>query len=162
MFGSSYAPLFGLLAYTNQSTTWAYRLLGAAAILSVIMLIAVMVSHRQDRGPELVVAHARPQDADVLAYIASYLIPFFALDLSHRHQAIAFGTFLLVLMLVYVNSSMIFVNPLLTIVGYHTFEIEDTDGNTYALIAHRHDVLPGAKLRPSQITRYLRLEVRAK
>jgi hypothetical protein len=160
MFFSSYSPLFALLAYTNNATAWAARILIGVAVTSVVGLIVVMVSHINDPGPRLVVAHSRPQDGDVLAYIATYLIPFFGLDLSHRHQAIAFAGFLLVLMIVYVNSNMLFVNPLLTVVGYHTFEVEDPDGHTYTLIARRRDVEPGKTLRPSQITRSLRLEVR--
>jgi hypothetical protein len=160
MFLSSYAPLFALLAYTNHETTWAFRILAGVAVISVILLVAVLASRLNDRGPRLVVAHSRPQDGDVLAYIATYLIPFFGLDLSHRHQAIAFAGFMLVLMVVYINSNMLFVNPLLSVAGYHSFEIEDPDGHTYALIAHRNDIVPGDTLQPSQITRYLRLEVR--
>jgi hypothetical protein len=159
MFFSSYSPLFGLLAYTNHTTVWAFRILLAIAIASVLGLIVVMLSNLHEKGPRLVVAHSRPQDADVLAYIATYLIPFFGLDLSHRHQAVAFATFLVVLMIVYVNSNMLFVNPLLSLAGYHTFEIEDRDGHTYSLIARRRDVTPGVTLQPSQITRTLRLEV---
>ncbi len=160
LFLSSYAPLFALLAYTNHETIWAFRILVAVAVISVLLLVAVLASHVNDRGPRLVVAHSRPQDGDVLAYIATYLIPFFSLDLSHRHQAIAFAAFLVVLMLVYINSNMLFVNPLLSVAGYHTFEVEDQDGHTYALIARRSDIAPGETLQPSQITRYLRLEVR--
>lgn len=160
MFLSSYAPLFALLAYTNDETTWAVRILAGVAITSVILLVLVLASHVNDRGPRLVVAHSRPQDGDVLAYIATYLIPFLGLDLSHRHQAIAFAGFMLVLMVVYINSNMLFVNPLLSVAGYHSFEIEDPDGHAYGLIAHRTDIPPGETLQPSQITRYLRLEVR--
>ena len=160
MFFSSYAPLFGLLAYTNHATSWAFWILIAITAASALGLIAVMLSHLGETGPRLVVAHARPQDADVLAYIATYLIPFFGLDLSHRHQAIAFAAFVVVLMIVYVNSNMLFVNPLLSLAGYHTFEIEDRDGHSYSLIARRRDVAPGVTLQPSQITRTLRLEVR--
>ncbi len=160
MFFSSYAPLFALLAYTNHDIAWAFRILVGVAIVSVLGLVVVMLSHLNDRGPRLVVAHSRPQDSDVLAYIATYLIPFFGLDLSHRHQAIAFAVFLVVLMIVYVNSNMLFVNPLLSLAGYHTFEVEDPGGHTYSLIARRRDVEPGQTLQPSQITRSLRLEVR--
>ena len=160
MFLSSYAPLFAILAYTNHETTWAFRILVAVAAVSVLLLAAVLLSHVNDQGPRLVVAHSRPQDGDVLAYVATYLIPFFGLNLAHRHQAIAFAGFMVVLMFVYINSNMLFVNPLLSVAGYHAFEVEDPDGHTYVLIAHRKDVLPGETLRPSQITRYLRLEVR--
>lgn len=159
MFLSSYSPLFALLAYTNRHVHGALPILGAVAFLSLLGLAAVMYGARDERGPRLVVAHAKPQDGDVLAYIATYLIPFLGLDLSKHDDIVVLCVFLLVLMLVYVNSSMIFVNPILSVAGYHSFEIEDPDGHTYALLSRRDDVEPGTVLRPAQITRYLRVEV---
>lgn len=159
MFLSSYSPLFGLLAYTNHETPWAYRILCAVAALSALGLVAVMLANRNERGPRLTVAHSRPQDGEVLAYIATYLIPFLALDLSKTEDIVTLCVFLGVLMIVYINSSMLFVNPLLSIVGYRSFEVEDPDGHAYTLIARRLDLEPGAVLRPAQINRYIRVEV---
>jgi hypothetical protein len=160
MFLSSYSPLFGLLAYTNHETRWAWRILGAVAILSVLALFTVMWANRRERGPRLTVAHSRPQEGEVLAYIATYLIPFLALDLSRTKDVVTLCAFLAVLMVVYVNSSMLFVNPLLSIAGYHSFEVEDPDGHAYTLITRRRDLEPGTVLRPAQINRYIRIEVR--
>jgi hypothetical protein len=160
MFLSSYAPLFALLAYTNRHVRWAWVILGAVAVLSLAGLAVVMLSKRDERGPRLLVAHARPQDGDVLAYIATYLIPFLGLDLSKRDDVVVLCAFLVVLMLVYVNSNMLFVNPVLSLAGYHSFEIEDPEGHAYVLLARRPDLDPGSVLRPAQVTRYLRLEVR--
>ena len=160
MFLASYAPLFGILAYTNHATKWAFVLLTAAAAVGLAGLGLFMISKRDDRGPAIRVAHSRPQDGEVLAYIASYLVPFFSVDLSHRHSAIIFGGFLLVLGIVYINSSMLFVNPVLTLARYHSFEVEDEDGHVYAVLARRQDIPIKTVIYPSQITRYLRLEVR--
>jgi hypothetical protein len=159
MFLSSYAPLFALLAYLNRHVRWAWIILAAIAVLSLVGLAVVMLSKRGERGPRLTVAYARPQDGDVLAYIASYLIPFFGLHLSKHDDVVVLCAFLVVLMLVYVNSNMLFVNPVLTLAGYHTFQIEDPDGHTYGLLARRRDIEPGSVLHPAQVTRYLRVEV---
>jgi hypothetical protein len=159
MFLSSYSPLFGLLAYTNHETPWAWRILGTVAIVSVFGLVTVLLANRNEHGPLLTVVHSRPKDGDVLAYIATYLIPFLALDLSKTQEVVTLCVFLLVLMVVYINSSMLFVNPLLSIAGYHSFEVEDPDGHVYTLITQRHDLEPGAVLRPAQMNRYIRVEV---
>lgn len=160
MFLSSYSPLFALLAYTNRHVHCAWAILGAVALLSLLGLAVVMLSKRNERGPRLVIEHAKPQDGDVLAYIATYLIPFLGLDLSKRDDVVVLCAFLVVLMLVYVNSSMLFVNPVLSLAGYHSFEVEDPDGHTYALLAPRVDLEPGSVLHPAQVTRYVRVEVR--
>ena len=159
MFLSSYSPLFVLLAFRNWRTGWARWGLLASAVISASLLIVVMLSKRDEHGPALTIKHAKPQDGEVLAYIATYLIPFFSLDLGKPADVGVFGGFLVVLMVVYVNSSMLFVNPLLSVALYHTFEIEDPDGHTYTMITRRKDVLPGQVLTPSQITRFVRLEV---
>lgn len=160
MFLSSYSPLFALLAYTNRHVPGAWVALGAVAVVSVLGLAAVMLGKRGERGPRLIVAHAKPQDRDVLAYIATYLIPFLGIDLSKRDDVVVLCAFLLVLMLVYVNSSMLFVNPLLSLAGYNSFEVADRDGHIYALLSRRDDLEPDTVLRPAQVTRYLRVEVR--
>lgn len=159
MFLSSYSPLFALLAYTNRHVAGASLILAAVSVAAVVGLAAVMASKRNERGPQLVVAHAKPRDGDFLAYVATYLIPFLELDLAKCDDVVVLCVFLLVLGVVYVNSSMLFVNPVLSVVGYHSFEVEDPDGHTYALLARRTDVAPQSVLRPAQVTRYLRVEV---
>lgn len=160
MFLSSYAPLFALLAFTNRHVTGAWEILAGVSIAALLGLGLVMLVNRNERGPRLTVAHAKPQDGDVMAYIATYLIPFLSLDLGKTDDIVVLCGFLLVLMIVYINSSMLFVNPILSLARYHSFEIEDPDGHVYALFTRRTDLEPGTDLRPAQISRYLRVEVR--
>ncbi|WP_157004418.1 hypothetical protein [Brevundimonas nasdae] len=63
-----------------------------------------------------------------MSYIASYVVPFAATTLTDVNQAFALAIFLAVLGIVYVNSGMIHVNPLLSAVGYNLYEVESTDG----------------------------------
>jgi hypothetical protein len=160
MFLSSYSPLFALLAFTNRHVRGAWEILAAVSVASLLGLGVVMIVIRSERGPLLTVAHAKPQDGDVMAYIATYLIPFLSIDLGKTEDIVVLSGFLLVLMVVYVNSSMLFVNPVLSLARYHSFEIEDPDGHVYALFTRRTDVEPGTHLRPAQISRYLRVENR--
>lgn len=160
MFFSSYSPLFALLAYTNRHVRGAWPTLAAVSVASLLGLAAVMAANRDAQGPRLTVAHAKPQDGDVLAYIATYLIPFLGVDLGKTDGIVVLAGFLLVLLIVYINSSMLFVNPVLSLAGYHSFEIEDPDGHVYSLLTRRRDLEPGSVVRPARITRYLRVEMR--
>lgn len=160
LFLSSYAPLFALLAYTNRHSTTACRTLVVITVLSVGALIVVMLVQRDEHGPVLRIEHARPKDGDVLAYMATYLVPFLGVDLTDADGVVVFVGFLLVLGIVYVNSNMLFVNPLLSIAGYHTFDVTDPQGHEYTLITKRDGLDPGTELCPAQVSRYIRLEVR--
>jgi hypothetical protein len=159
MFSSSYVPLFGLLAYKNRDTPRIWVILGVIAVGSLLGLLVVMLSKRGERGPALTVAHSAPKDADVLAYTAVYLVPFLNVDLAKADGAVILVVFLLVLGVVYVNSSMLFVNPVLSLAGYRSFSITDEDGHEYSLITHRREVEPGASITPAQVGKYLRVEV---
>lgn len=64
------------------------------------------------------------RDSEVMSYIASYLIPFVSFQLGNWQQLVALGIFLLVLLIIYVNSNMIYINPMLNFVGYRLYEIE--------------------------------------
>jgi hypothetical protein len=159
LFFSSYAPLFALLAYRNRRSTLAWGILAAITILSVLALIVVMNSKRGERGPRLQVRHSRPKDGDVLAYTATYLVPFLGLNLAKLDDVVTLCGFLLVLGIVYVNSDMLFVNPLLSLARYHSFWVTDQDGHEYSLITRRTHLDPDQIIHPAQVGRYVRLEV---
>lgn len=159
LFFSSYAPLFGLLAYTNRSDALVWHVLAGVTVASIVGLLIVMSSKRKERGPRLKVRHSRPKDGDVLAYTATYLVPFLGLDLAKSDDVVVFCGFLLVIGIVYVNSDMLFVNPLLSIAGYHSFWVTDEDGHEYSLITRRTHLDPDQIIRPAQVGRYVRIEV---
>ncbi len=160
MFFSSYAPLLALLAWTNRESRAVWFTLAAIAAISVLGLVVVLLVKRSDVGPQLVVARAVPNDGDTLAYIATYLVPFLGLDLTKTNDIVVLAGFLAIVGTIYVNSNMLFVNPLLSLCRYHTFTVTDRQENEYSVITRRKDVLPGSVLRPAQIGRFVRLEVR--
>jgi hypothetical protein len=160
LFFSSYAPLFALLAYKNRTSARTWIILAAVAGVSLVGLVVVMASKRDEKGPRLEARHSRPKDGDVLAYTATYLVPFFSVDLTHLDGVVVLGGFLLVLGIVYVNSDMLFVNPVLSLAGYHSFWVTDQDGHEYSVITRRTQLDPGQVIHPAQVGRYVRLEVR--
>jgi hypothetical protein len=54
---------------------------------------------------------------------------------------------------------MIFVNPVFSLAGFHSFEVTDPDDHVYSLVARRRGPDLGTTIRPAQIHRYRRLEV---
>jgi hypothetical protein len=159
LFLSSYAPLFGILAYKNRGCPKIWITLGGIATGSLIALLVVMLSKRKEKGPMLVVKHSRPKDGDVLAYTATYLVPFLSVDLTHTEGVVVLASFLLVLGIVYINSDMLFVNPVLNLARYHSFWITDQDDHEYSLITRREELDSGETITPAKVGKYVRLEV---
>jgi hypothetical protein len=111
-------------------------------------------------GIDMAVGVIRRKDSDTMSYIASYIIPFAATPFDKIDQTIALGIFLAVLCAVYINSSMIHINPLLALMGYNLYEIEDTDGNPYFLISKR-SLRRGETVRGIDLANNIFLEKRA-
>ncbi len=78
-------------------------------------------------------------DGDVLSYVASYLVPFVSLDLTGT-QLWAVIVFLAVLLIIYVNSNMIYINPMLNILGYHLYEVKIAKNETSFYLLTRQRV----------------------
>jgi hypothetical protein len=157
MFLSSYAPLFALLAWRTRSCEVAWISLSAISVISVAgLLIFVFVAGRF-HGAILEIASVQPRDAETLAYVATYLIPFLALDLTQVEDVISFAVFMAVLGIISVTSHALFVNPVLSLFGYHTFDVTDKDANVYFLVT-RDGPEVSQRIRPISAGRYVRFE----
>ncbi|HEY6758306.1 MAG TPA: hypothetical protein VI318_02410 [Baekduia sp.] len=133
-------------------------ILGGLALVSSVALGVLMWTYRDAKGSALTVARIKPRDTEVLSYIAGYLIPFFNLDLSHRDDVVTLVGFLLVLCVIYVNSSLLLVNPLLSFVGFRVWEVVDVDDHEYLLVSRRAPA-PRQVIEPMKVGDYLRVQV---
>jgi hypothetical protein len=134
--------------------------LAAISLVSLLFLWLVMRAKRNEKGPKLTVKHSRPKDGDVLAYTATYLVPFLSVDLTSTEGIVILAGFLLVLGIVYVNSDMLFVNPILNIFGYHSFWITDQNDHEFSLISRRVELDKDTVITPAKVGKYVRLEVK--
>jgi hypothetical protein len=77
------------------------------------------------------------RDTEAMAYIVTYIIPFLAVPLHGREEGIALAIFFVVLGVLYVNSNMVHINPMLNLCGYHLYEVTADDGSVHSLLATR-------------------------
>jgi hypothetical protein len=138
LFLSSYFPLaliFFFLFFNHRP-----RL--AASILSVGTLgligMAIYLRYAQKIGAfKVKVAAVQRRDGDAMSYIVSYVIPFMSVPFSGWEQGVALSIFFVVLSILYVNSNMIHINPMLNLAGYHLYEVTLEDGGVHSLISNR-------------------------
>lgn len=90
-------------------------------------------------------------DSDVMGYIASYIIPFVAFPLGDWQQIAALIVFLLLLLVIYVSSNMIYINPMLTILGYHLYEVKVENSEASHYLVTRQHVIRGKIVRVVKI-----------
>jgi hypothetical protein len=128
LFLCSYAPLTLIICVLQYGVwpLWTLALLaGVVGIGSMLgTLFYLWWMRRGNSVFEKRVERFDGHDSDVMAYIATYIIPFVTFPLGALKQIIALVFFLLVLLLIYVRSNMIYVNPVLSLFGYHLYEVE--------------------------------------
>lgn len=146
LFLSSYFPLaaiFFILFVEKQR--WV-----AISILSIGLLglvgLAWYLRAVQRIGPfQVTVKEIQRRDAEAMSYIVSYLIPFIAVPFNGWQQGLALSIFFVVLGILYVNSNLVHINPMLNLAGYHLYEITLADDAVHSLITRRR-VVRGEKL----------------
>ena len=65
------------------------------------------------------------RNSEAIGYIATYIVPFFATNYSSWFDCVVFAVIIILIYIIYTNSSMILINPLLSI-WYSLLEIEYT------------------------------------
>jgi hypothetical protein len=84
--------------------------------------------------------------------------PFLSIDAGARSDQCALVILFLVLGLLYVNSNLIYFNPLLNVMGYHLFEVVLPDGTPLMMLTKRTYVRPGERVKAAKLGDYVLLE----
>lgn len=153
LFFSSYFPLFLILGILFARKNWILSLvivcLGSLALLELWRYLHDRRQRQQHSFTKILDYHRR--DSEAMSYIASYVVPFASFSLETIQQALALSVFVIVLLVLYVNSNMIYINPMLNLVGYHLYEIEIEHSN------HSHYYLARKRLARGEIIHYVRI-----
>jgi hypothetical protein len=159
LFLSSYAPLFVIIALRAWRDS-RHLAVGIAivAILSVIVLFVFLRTARKLSAEKVGISSISSRDGDAMSYIVTYLLPFLAVTLSDPTDVVSLCIVLFVIGLLYVNSNMIYTNPVLNVVGYHIFQVQDSDGKTSALISKRSYIRIGSEVDVISLGDYVLLE----
>jgi len=140
LFASSYFPLmliFGIFLLR----TYLYWAIGTftLGILS-LLIVFFFIRWRKNKGgvSQAKITGVDKRDENVMSYIASYIIPFVTFPLETWEQFSALLVFIIVLATLYINSNMIYINPMFNLVGYHLYEINiESDTMPHYLIARQ-------------------------
>ena len=149
LFLSSFSPLlvvFALLDSFGRGVATAICV--GLAVLGPLLLLGVLLVAKRLEGVPLAAATNQRRDADVLAYVATYLIPFLTVNAVTLRSRLAVGVFIALIALFYIRGEMYFLNPLLDVVGYRVFEVQTADGSAVILITKRRHIGDQASLRP--------------
>jgi hypothetical protein len=141
LFLSSYFPLFLIVgALFFPKNVW---LAGGVVLVGLLSLVEgwryLRYCQRKHQRSFAKVKDYQRRDNEAMTYIASYIVPFATFNLDLGPQIFALCVFVGVLLIIYVSSNMIYVNPMLNLFGFHLYEVtlEQSDHSYYYVTRKR-------------------------
>lgn len=126
LFLSSYLPFFLILAIKNWLD---YRLLVLFAIVfaySLVWAILFLVL-KKDTTDTFKITKIENRSHDSLTYLVPYIISFMNFDLSKWNDCASLLVLLVLIFYIYINSNLLYVNPILHVFGYRFYRVEACD-----------------------------------
>jgi hypothetical protein len=132
LFVSSYSPLFVIAAirfdgFQLKAVCAVIASMGAVAALLVVIGVTQRKSERV-----AAVGSIEDRGSDVAGYLAAYLLPFVTVTQPTGADIAGYGVFLTVCAVIYVQSEMVQINPLLYFLGYRSVQFVTLDQPTFA------------------------------
>jgi hypothetical protein len=124
LFLSSYTPLFVLIAIRSIGrSTVIVTSCGALAVAGIAgTTLFLATATRKSRG-DYVLLDVENRDGDVAGYAATYLLPFVTVFSARWQDVVSLAGFIAFLGVIYVRSRLVFINPLLAVLGYHLWRV---------------------------------------
>jgi hypothetical protein len=147
LFLSSYVPLWTILILFHLGD-WGWWLAVPLGALIGGLAGLVILRHWVLTGSdsEITIDYANRQDSDSVAYIVTYIFPFLTLAISSIPEALGIIGLFLTIMLVYVSSDMLYVNPILSALGWHAHSVHTKGGAELVLLTRRRLIREGQVL----------------
>ncbi len=124
LFLISYAPLAAILAVTHSHKVWPPQNHLPFWIAATIAAWGVVDGYRLPRGlrakssRSVTLRDIHDEGAAVAAYIATYLLPFLGFEITDWRGATGLALYLLVLLVVFLQTDLALVNPTLYVTGW--------------------------------------------
>lgn len=147
LFMSSYIPLWLAMSLKTHDATYAIRGITLPWVSITFLLFAIAsgvvlreaISIRKTREPKYRDIESYKSRHDLLTgYLIAYIFPFINLNYTNWENWVIFAMFFLVLASIQIRSTHLHVNPVLAVLGYDIYEIEDGGRGTNLLVADKN------------------------
>ncbi len=123
LFLSSYLPLFLILAIKNWFDSRMVLILIFVSMYSLVWIILINNS-KKGTSESYRVIKAKDKSQESLNYIIPYIISFIGFDLNKWQDWSALGILLLMLFMIYLNSELLYINPMLSFFHYRIYGVK--------------------------------------
>jgi hypothetical protein len=134
LFASSFVPLWVISALRQDDWTFAgaFLLLAGAGTISAIL---ILVDVRRLEPNPYRIEEVTDRGSEVAGYLATYLLPFLMVSDPTAREVLSYVMFILVVAIVYLQSNMLAVNPLLYVLGFRVTSVTTAAGSGMYLVS---------------------------
>jgi hypothetical protein len=120
------------------SIPWIAAVFGAITIISGLVLWQTIRLRRNEEPKPKSLDSLRKRNDLFSAYLIAYIFPFVNLNYSDITSWITLSIFFVVLASIQLRSNQLHINPVLAIIGYDVYEVENAEkGTTDLVLAHK-------------------------
>lgn len=123
LFLCSYAPLFLILMLRTSDHSLLPWVFGALTVVPTVVTLVVLRTAKKAEAFTLQRVVAKDRAAEGASYFASYVISFVPGSDPSVRDTLSLAVLLTVLGAVYVNSSLIHLNPTLALLKWHVYDV---------------------------------------
>ena len=149
LFLGSYAPLFAILAIRFRDR-WLWIACGLLSGFAVVNVLLILRAARRIEPDPHRIERITDRGGEVAGYLATYLLPFVTVSEPSTRDLLAYAAFILLVGIVYIQSKMIQINPILYLMGLKVFSVTTEDGWSGFLVTRRnlrtHSVVVASRL----------------
>lgn len=160
LFISAYTPLFIILSIYLLEEYFVLSL-----ILIIITVIADLIFYLLIKGSKnftetvYTVKNSENRTANSLNYVVAYVVAFLGISFSKWQDFVTLIIIMATIYVVFINSNLIFVNPLLNVFNYRIFSIEVEEGGKIILITKTKKLEKNDKINIRNIADDIYIEV---
>lgn len=146
LFLTGLAPMAVIFAVRLWGSYPASAIALAVVALCLIVLLPLALRERgKTTSQPFSVASVRDDSHQIPTYLLTYVFPFLFVSVSGWQDLVAYGVFVLLLVVLLLRTDLALVNPLLLAVGYHMYAISTTTGSELTVVS-RERLLVGNRI----------------
>ena len=122
MFITSYIPLYIVLAIEQFTQIYTLLFLVFVSIISLVtLLLTIHTASRIAGFPDIGIKRIHRSGEDAILYLLTYIIPLVSLQYNSFAANLAVLFIFLTIGYLYIKADLIYINPILNILGYNTY-----------------------------------------
>jgi len=108
-------------------------LVAVLGLLAVLSLLELVLARSMTNQQPYTLVSIRDDSAQIPAFLLAYVFPFVFVTIGDWQDALAYGLFALLLVVLILRTDLVLVNPVLLVMGYRLYIVERIPRNTFVI-----------------------------